>query len=62
MNTVTFTTDLFERTHGSAPRRKDYGCWIFLVDGAYVERTGEFLDVKRALSAELGGGEYQLQP
>jgi len=62
MDTVYFDTTSFERSHGKAPRRTDYGTWIFLIDGAYVERTGEFRDVKRALGAELGGGEYQLQP
>lgn len=62
MENVYFDTAEYERSHGRAPRRTAYGTWLFMVDGAYVERTGEYLACKRALAAELPAGEYQLLP
>lgn len=54
--------DTYVRTHGRAPRRSQYGAWIFEIDGASIELTGEFLDVKRRLAGEGVGGVYVLQP
>lgn len=62
MSTVV-DTQAFERSHGRAPRRDAYGAWLFATpEGVQVELTGEYRDVKRRLTSELGAGQYALLP
>lgn len=59
---ITVDVSDYVRAHGRAPRRDQYGLWIFRVDGAEVELTGEYLRVKRQLAGQDVGGTYDLLP
>lgn len=58
------TLDLTEylRSRGRRPRRGEYGTWLVAVDGALVERSGEWLAVRRWLAEEYRGASLVLQP
>jgi hypothetical protein len=60
--TVEIDTIEYERVHGRAPRRAEYGLWLLRIDNATVELTGEWLRVRRALLASSEGGTYHLLP
>jgi hypothetical protein len=59
---ITVDVSDYVRAHGRAPRRNQYGLWLFAIDGAEIERTGEYLQVKRQLASEGVGGVYALLP
>lgn len=52
----------YVRAHGSSPGRSQYGAWIFRVDGAEVERCGEYRRVRQDLVAGVSGATFHLLP